>query len=219
MVLVNTPGATPITANARGQTLAAGGVRLAPERVTVLILFVVVMVKAPPHTDKLAGGAMSPLGRVSVNPTPVRATVGFGLRTVNDSVATWFSGIDAGVNFLVIDGGPTTVSAATTGAPWPCSAEVTVDVTFGYSVATELVTLRLKEHVAPPARLAPVKLIDPPPAGALIVPPPHEPVSPLGVATNRFAGKVSENPMPVSTREVLGFLTVKLRTDVPFTRI
>lgn len=49
------------------------------------------------------------------------------------------------------------------------------------------------------------------PAAAVIVPPPQEPVSPLGVAIVSPDGKVSVNATPVNDSELLGLVMVKLR--------
>src|SRR5260370_27075059 len=54
---------------------------------------------------------------------------------------------------------------------------------------------------------------------SVIVPPPHVPVCPLGVAITRPAGSVSLKPMPVSAVPVFGLLIVKLSTAVPVTAI
>ena len=42
----------------------------------------------------------------------------------------------------------------------------------------------------------------------------HLPLSPLGLASTTFAGRLSANPTPVSTRAAFGFWTVKDRVDV-----
>ncbi len=55
------------------------------------------------------------------------------------------------------------------------------------------------------------------PAIAVIVPPPHEPVSPFGVATTRPAGSVSVKPTPVSAVPAFGLVSVKVSVVVPFT--
>ena len=60
------------------------------------------------------------------------------------------------------------------------------------------------------ASVAPDKLALLPPAVAAMVPPPHDPVSPLGVATTKPAGRVSVNPMPPRATVVLGLVIVKL---------
>src|SRR5438876_467062 len=69
-------------------------------------------------------------------------------------------------------------------------------------------TEKLQELLA--ARVAPVRLTEPEPAAAVIVPPPQEPVRPLGVATTKPAGRVSVNATPVRARVVLGLLMVKV---------
>jgi len=78
-------------------------------------------------------------------------------------------------------------------------------------------TLNVQEDL--PGKLAPLRLIVLPPAGADMVPPPQEPVSPLGVATTRLAGRLSENATPVKVRVVFGFVIVKVSAVVWFTRI
>ena len=74
---------------------------------------------------------------------------------------------------------------------------------------------------APAASVAPDKLAVPDPAVAVMVPPPHDPVRPLGVETIRPAGSVSENATPVSAPEVpvLGLVIVNDSEVVPPTRI
>src|SRR6516162_2235034 len=74
-------------------------------------------------------------------------------------------------------------------------------------------------HVAPAASVAPVKLIDPDPGAAVIVPPPQDPLTPFGVATTSPAGSVSVNPTPVSEVPPLGLLRLKLTLVVPPTPI
>jgi hypothetical protein len=54
----------------------------------------------------------------------------------------------------------------------------------------------------------------------VIVPPPHDPVRPLGVETASPAGKLSVNPIPVSDIVlVAGLVIVKLRALVPLREI
>ena len=52
------------------------------------------------------------------------------------------------------------------------------------------------------------------PAFAVIVPPPHVPVSPLGVATTNPAGNESVNDTPVKELLALGFVIVKVKDVV-----
>src|SRR5262249_18797207 len=78
------------------------------------------------------------------------------------------------------------------------------------------VTLTENVQLAPAAKVAPVRLIRLEPATALIVPPPQEPTTTLGVLTIRPAGSGSENVNPVRVTVPFGFLTVKLKgTDEP----
>ena len=54
------------------------------------------------------------------------------------------------------------------------------------------------------------------PALAEIVPAPHVPLSPLGVATTNPAGSVSVNETPVTPDDALGFVIVNVNAVVPF---
>lgn len=54
------------------------------------------------------------------------------------------------------------------------------------------------------------------PAAAVIVPPPHAPVNPLGVDITKPDGSESLNPTPVRDWVALGLLIVKLRVVAPF---
>ena len=68
-----------------------------------------------------------------------------------------------------------------------------------------------------PASVAPDRLTLPDPAVAVMVPPPHEPVSPFGVATTTLAGNVSVNAIPVSGTEFpAGLVMVKLSVERSF---
>ena len=51
-------------------------------------------------------------------------------------------------------------------------------------------------------------------AVAAIVPPPHVPDNPLGVATTKPAGNVSVNATPVKEELALGFVIVKVKEVV-----
>ena len=78
------------------------------------------------------------------------------------------------------------------------------------------VTLTLKLHEPLAAMVAPDRLTVPLAATAVIVPPPHVPDNPLGVATTKPAGNVSVNATPVKEVLALGFVIVKLKEVVPF---
>src|SRR5262245_50998293 len=112
-----------------------------------------------------------------------------------------------------------TISVAVALLPVPPFVEVTAEVVLFLLPAVVPVTLI--ENVQDPAaaRVAPERVTLPLPAVAVMVPPPHEPVRPLGVATERPAGNVSLNATPVSAVEVLELLIVKVSTDVPPTEI
>src|SRR5436309_9108023 len=96
-----------------------------------------VVVSVPPQTVADALATVSPVGRVSVNATPVSATVlaaGLVMVKVNDVVA--FSAIVFGLKTLAIEGGATTVNTAVLlVAPVPPSVEVIVLVVLTASPA------------------------------------------------------------------------------------
>ena len=79
------------------------------------------------------------------------------------------------------------------------------------------VTFTLKVHAAPDPRVAPDRLMLLPPAVAAIIPPPHEPVNPLGIETCSPAGNVSVKPRTVSW--VFGLESENVRTVVSPTPI
>src|SRR5262249_59241906 len=79
-------------------------------------------VNVPPQEVLAPGVAATcnPVGRLSVNPTPLSIVVLFGLVRVKVSVVVPFSGMVEAPNPLLIEGGPITVSvAAVVVAPGP----------------------------------------------------------------------------------------------------
>ncbi len=74
----------------------------------------------------------NPAGRLSVNASPVRATLAFGFAMVNVNDVVPFRGIDATPNALVIDGAEATVTLAVAVFPVPPFVEVTAPVAFVY---------------------------------------------------------------------------------------
>jgi hypothetical protein len=76
------------------------------------------------------------------------------------------------------------------------------------------VTLSEKAHKLFPVRAAPERPVLLLPAVAVTVPPPQDPVRPLGVATTRPTGKLSVNPM-LDSEVALLFVIVKLRVVLP----
>src|SRR5882724_5729541 len=132
---------------------------------------------------------------------------------VNDIVP--FSGTVAAPNALMITGGPATVTLAFDVLPGPLSVAVTCTLLFCIPTAVPF-TFTLTVHEAPAARVAPARLAEPEPAVAVIVPPPHDPANPFGVATTRPAGRLSVNAMPVSTMVlVAGLVMVKVKLVDP----
>src|SRR5206468_4311042 len=117
------------------------------------------------------------------------------------AVATRFVGL----------GGSMMVMLAVAVLPSPASTEVTFEVTLFFAPPVVAVTLTVKVHEAPAARAAPDKLMLPDPAAAVMVPAPHAPVRPFGVATKRPAGRLSVKPTPVSVVDVFGFVIVNVR--------
>jgi hypothetical protein len=163
------------------------------------------------------GVAMArPAGSVSLKATPVRATVAFGLVMVKVRDVEPFNGTDAAPKALPIVGGATTVTEEFEVLPVPPSVEVTVTLLF-LTPAVEPVTFTLKLQEVLVARLAPLRATEVAPATAVIVPPPHVPVRPFGVATTRPAGRESVKAMPFKVTLPAGFVIVKLSKVVPLT--
>ena len=100
--------------------------------------------------------------------------------------------------------------------PAPPSTEVTAPVVLLFVPAVLPVTFMLKVHEAFDASVAPVKLMVPDPATAVIVPPPQPPMSPFGVETTSPGGTESVKPMPVSVVDPLRLLMVKRSEVDPF---
>ena len=88
-----------------------------------------VVVSVPPQTVAEALATVRPVGSVSVNATPVRATVlAAGLVMVNVREVVAFRAMPEGLNTLAIDGGATTLIEAEAVPPVPPSVEVTLPV-------------------------------------------------------------------------------------------
>ncbi len=113
-------------------------------------------------------------------------------------------------------GGAATVSEAFEVFPVPPFVALTTTLLF-FTPAVVPVTFMLKVHEPLAARVAPVNDVAPAPAAAVIVPPPHVPVRPFGVAITIPVGKVSANAIPVSAIVfATGFVIVKLSEVDPF---
>ncbi len=161
-----------------------------------------------------------PAGRVSVKATPVSAAVlAAGLVMVKVSEVVPFSGTAGAPKALAIDGGASTLMLVEAVPPVPPSVEVTLPVVLFFVPAVVPVTFTAKVQEVLCARVAPVRLMTFVAWVAVIVPPPQLPVSPLGVATTRPAGRVSLKPMPVSEVVVLLFWMVKVSEVEPFSEM
>ena len=103
--------------------------------------------------------------------------------------------------------------------PVPPFAEVTLAVMLVNNPAIVAMTLTLKVHEVPAAKVAPARLMFPLPAGAVMVPPPQTPVSPFGEATSKPAGRTSRKLTLVTGCVRFELLIVKLSTTEPPTGI
>ena len=101
--------------------------------------------------------------------------------------------------------------------PVPPSVEVTAPDVLLLSPDVAPFTFAAKVHVPFAGRVAPDRLTVPEPAVAVIVPPPHDPDTPLGVTANP-AGNGSLNPTP-DRAVAFGLLIVKLNDVVPLNGI
>lgn len=165
-----------------------------------------VVVSVPPQTVALALATVNPVGKVSVNATPVRAVVfAVGFVRVKVKEVVPLSAIVFGLNAFAMVGGATTVTFAVAVPPVPPSVEVMLPVVLVCRPAEMPVTLTEKVQELFPAIVPPDKLTAAVPAVATIVPEPQEPVRPFGVAIFNPAGNVSVNTTPVRPVAVLLF--------------
>jgi hypothetical protein len=177
-----------------------------------------VAVAVPPQEllRPLGVATTRPAGRVSVNATPVRPVPAFGFVMVKVSEVVPFRAMLDPPNALVMVGGlaAATVTVAVEVFPVPPSFEFTVTLLF-FTPAVVPWTLSETVHEALAASVPAVRLTEPDPAVAVVVPP-QVLVRPLGVATTRPAGRVSVNATPVRPVPAFGFVMVKVSEVVPF---
>lgn len=160
-----------------------------------------------------------PAGRLSLNATPVRASV-FGFVMVKVRLVEASNGMLAAPKALLIVGGEKTVRLAVAVLPVPPLVELTAPVVLVKCPDCVPVTLTEKLHDPLVAIVPPERLIVFPPAPAEIVPDPHVPLSPFGVDTTSPEGSVSVNATPVSTTVfAAGLVMVKVRVVFPFSEI
>jgi hypothetical protein len=191
---------------------------VAPARLTALEPAPLVM--APPPQDPvrpLGVETTRPDGRLSVKATPVNEIeLTAGLVTVKVSDVVPFSGIDAAPNDLVMLGGARTLRLAVAVLPVPPLVEVTALVVFVKSPEAVPVTLTEKVQELFTARAAALSVTELEPAADAMVPPPHDPVKPFGVATSIPAGNVSVKATPESALALAaGLVIVKVSEVVP----
>jgi hypothetical protein len=168
----------------------------------------------PPHWLVLESATVNPAGSVSLNSTPVRSVVAFGLVTVNDSDVVPFSGMVAAPNNFWIVGGPTTIRVAVLlVVPVPPSVELIAPVVLFHTPVIEPVTVTLNWHIAPAASDPPLNEMV---LGPVVVtePPLHAGVGPE-LATVTPAGRVSLKLMPLRLSVAFGLVIVKVSEVVP----
>jgi hypothetical protein len=100
VVLILVPAVAPVTVTLKTHWLFARTV--APD---IEMLLGAVSVTVPPQTVALAFGTVAPAGRVSVNPTPVRAVAALGLVIVNVRDVVWPTKMGDGLKFVARVGG------------------------------------------------------------------------------------------------------------------
>jgi hypothetical protein len=216
LVFVKLPVAVPCTLIAKVHEVFVAMV--APARDTALEPAAAVIVPPPQVPVSPFGVAtIIPAGKVSENATPVSAAVlAVGLVTVKVRAVIPLSAIPGTAKALLIIGGPSTDKPAEAVSPVPPCVEVIAPVTFVFAPPVVPVTFTAKVQVALAARAAPESETVPDAAVAVKVPPPHEPVSPLGVATTKPAGKLSVKAIPLRADPLFGFARLNVRVVFPF---
>jgi hypothetical protein len=212
VVLVNCPEAAPVTVTKKAHEAPAWIV--APDSEMVLPPLVTTV---PLHAPVVPLTTVRPAGKMSVNATPVSSTVlAAGLVMAKVRVVVAFSAMAVGLKDLAIEGGATTTILAEAVPPVPPSLDVTAPVVLFCVPAAIPVTFTENVHWLLGARVAPDKVTTLVAWVAVIAPPPHEPVWPLGVDITRPDGSVSLKPIPVRVAPAFGLVMVKLKEVVPF---
>lgn len=177
-----------------------------------------VTVSVPPQTLLVAVVTVSPVGSVSVKPTPVRETgLPAGFVMVNVKLVVALSAMVPGLNPFEIEGGASTVRLAVEVFPVPAFEDVTC--TLLLNVPAMLPCTLTKTVQDPPPVIAPLaRLTELPPLTA-VMPPPHELLTPGVDATVIPPGKVSVNATPLRAVLELGFVMLSVKVLVPPTGI
>jgi hypothetical protein len=130
-LLFFTPAVVPVTSTEKVQEDPAAGdaVKVPPAKLMLPLPAVAVIVPLPQEPVTLGVEAtVTPAGKLSVNATPLRATLVFGLLMVKLNVLLVFSAMLVGLNDLVMEGGWATVRLALAVLPVPPLVELTLPV-------------------------------------------------------------------------------------------
>jgi hypothetical protein len=215
VVLSASPAAVPVTLTLSVQDKFL--VTLAPERLITPVPAVAVTV--PPQVFVTPGTAATtkvPVveGSVSLNATPLKSTVAFGLLMVKVTEVEPFSGMLAAPKALLMVGGATTVIDALEVFPVPALVDVTWTLLF-FTPAVVPCTFTETVQLAFLISVAPLKDTDEDPSTALAVPP-HVLFRLLGVVTTSPAGRLSVKATPFRVRFWLVLVRVNVSEVVPF---
>ena len=123
------PTVVPVTFTDRVHELAA----LTEPPLRLMVVAAAPAENVPPQVSVAVGelATCRPLGKVSLNETPLRASEAFGLLMVKLSVEIPFSAIVVGENdFVIVAGVPTLSVAWLLTVPVPPSVELTAPVVF-----------------------------------------------------------------------------------------
>lgn len=214
VVFVRAPAAEFVLVTLTLKVQLACPARVAPARVIRLLPAVAVIVPPPQVPETTLGLATNrPAGSVSENDRLSSVCVAFGLARVKVREVEAPAGRPTTPKTLLRTGGNKTLTDAFAVFPVPPLAETTVTELF-WTPATVPVTLTENEQDAPELNAAPLRETTPVPEVAVIVPEPHDPVSPFGLDTVNPAGRVSVNPIPVRINAEFGLDMEKLRVVV-----
>jgi hypothetical protein len=200
VMLLIVPAVVPVTFTVTTHEPAPG---MVPPAKTILVeLAPTVAVPPQLFVNPLGLATAIPVGRTSLKPMPESALpLAFDIEKLR--VVVPFSGIVAAPKALPILGGAMTIKLAEAVLPVPPSFEVMADVTLFFVPGAVPVTFTATVHAPPPDKLPALKLTVEEPASAVTTPL-QEFVTPLGFATCRPGGSVSEKLTPVIDR-LLGF--------------
>jgi hypothetical protein len=209
VVLFLTPAVLPVTVTVMVQ-LELGGI---DPPLTEIVPGAVVVSVPPPQVLEVLLGTVSPEGRLSVKPTPVRVVVVFELVIVNVRTLVPLNGMVEASNDFEIEGGAITVRVAVLlVVPVPLSLELTAPVVLFKTPAVAPVTVTMNEQVPEAGIAPPVRVMVPAEADVVTVPPPQVVAVPFG--TVKPAGNVSVKVTPVRPSDEFGLVSVKVKLVV-----